>query len=88
MKAQRREKVSTTLRIMIKRSRLTQYAIAKKTGIPASSLSRFVKRQQGLSLDAVDRLAKLFGLGLAVRWDFGVPNKDFKGNPCRLTKSG
>lgn len=45
------------------------YAIAKKTGISDSSLSRFMARKQGLSLDAVDGLAKLFGLRLEAEGD-------------------
>lgn len=59
------------------------YAIAKKTGISDSSLSRFMARKQGLSLDAVDKLAKLFGLSLTVVDDIDI-GPPWRGMPGRV----
>lgn len=42
--------------------------IAQKIGVSESSLRRF-KRGSSLRLDAFDKLADFFGMGLAVRWD-------------------
>lgn len=46
---------------------MTRYAIAKATGVTESSLGRFVSGKHMLSLEAVDKVAKLLGLRMVSR---------------------
>jgi hypothetical protein len=48
----------------IEGSELSRYAISKQTGIPQSTLSRFVHGHEGLSVESINRLCKLLGLRL------------------------
>ena len=52
------------LRREIRRSGLSAYAIAKKTGIQQSQLSRFMSGERGLSLEGIDAVCELIGLQL------------------------
>ena len=45
----------------------SRYAISKATGVSQASLCRFVNRQLGLSMDAIDSLADYLNLYVAVR---------------------
>lgn len=45
-------------------SRWTRYEIAKRTGIPQTSLMRFLRGETSLRLDKADALADCFGLEL------------------------
>lgn len=58
----RRIAFSTQIRRAVERAALTRYRIAQETGIPESSLSRFVAGGQGLSMDNLDKLADLLDL--------------------------
>lgn len=60
----RTKTVSATLKCAIRQSPMTCAAISRESGVSESSLSNFMANKHKLSLDAVDRLAKLFGLGL------------------------
>lgn len=54
------------MRAAIRESELTRYQIWKRSGVSQSVLCRFVNGRSGLSLDAVNRLAEVLGLELAV----------------------
>jgi hypothetical protein len=56
------EKFSDVLRRAIEDSGMTRYAISRRTGIAESILSRFVRRERGLSTDSVDALMDFLGL--------------------------
>ena len=49
------------LREGIEQSGLTRYEIAKRTGVPESSLGRFVYGRINLSLDNAEAVMKLLG---------------------------
>lgn len=52
------------LRQAIEDSGLTRYEIAKRTGIDQATLSRFVTRKLGLSMEALDALGECLGLSI------------------------
>jgi transcriptional regulator with XRE-family HTH domain len=58
-------KVSVALRSVIRKSGESLSVIAERTGVDPGRLSRFVRGERGLTLRAVDALAKHFGLTLA-----------------------
>jgi hypothetical protein len=55
------------MRWAVREAPVTRYAISKQTGIDEGNLSRFVAGKSGLSLVALDKLAKLLGWKLVVR---------------------
>jgi transcriptional regulator with XRE-family HTH domain len=59
------ELFSEGLRRAIRECGMTRYAISVRTGIDQATLSRFMKRERGLSLAAIDKL--MDALGLEVR---------------------
>ncbi len=59
--------VSERIREAIETADLTRYRIAQETGIEESALSRFMSRDRGLSMEALDALAEYFGLELVQR---------------------
>lgn len=59
--------VSDLLRRTIIESGIPYLVLEQKTGVVRTSIMRFVKGRQFLRLDAVDRLAKYFGLELTKR---------------------
>lgn len=64
MQRKRREKLSDQLRRFIKTGELSCYEISKQTGIDTSTLSRFLNKKGGLSVDGLDRIADCLGLNL------------------------
>jgi transcriptional regulator with XRE-family HTH domain len=56
--------VSERLRAAIEDVGVSRYRLAKETGVAESVLSRFVRRQRGLDLASVDRLATYLELDL------------------------
>ena len=56
-----------TLRKTIKTSGLTQYRIAKDTGIPQSALSRLMSGERGLSVESIEQLCDYLGLEIVLR---------------------
>jgi transcriptional regulator with XRE-family HTH domain len=59
--------VSERIREAVEAADATRYQIAQETGIEQSALSRFVSRERGLSMEALDALAEYFGLELVKR---------------------
>jgi transcriptional regulator with XRE-family HTH domain len=65
------------LRLAIRASEKTRYQIAKETGISQPTLSRFFHGERGLSMEALDAVAKCLGLELRpVRQGKGTAKKD------------
>ncbi|MHC4947203.1 MAG: helix-turn-helix domain-containing protein [Planctomycetota bacterium] len=64
MGSRRRETLSDQIRRAVLDSDLTRYRIWQETGIDQAALSRFVRGDAGLSLDALDRLADLLDLNI------------------------
>lgn len=56
--------VTDTLRETIKKSDLSLYELARRTGLERASLSRFVRRERHLRSDAIDKIAAFFDLAL------------------------
>ena len=54
------------VRQAIGQSGLSQYAICKSCGIDKGNMSRFMKGESGLSLEAIDRIADLIGMKITV----------------------
>ncbi len=59
--------LSDVLRTAVEESGLTQYRIAKDTGIVPTSLMRFLRKETSLRLDKAEVLADYLGLELAKR---------------------
>ena len=59
--------MTDVLKAAIEESGLTQYRIAKDTGIPATSLMRFMRGETSLRLDKADVLAEYLGFELTKR---------------------
>lgn len=53
-----------TLRQAIVSSELSQYRIAKESGVSAGVLSRFVNGERDLKLDTADKICKVLGFSL------------------------
>ena len=66
--------VTETLRTALERCGETRYAVSKATGIPQSTLSRFVAQERALRGDNIDKLAEHLGLVLVPK-----PGKTRKG---------
>jgi predicted transcriptional regulator len=66
--------VTATLRAALERCGQTRYAVSKATGIPESTLSRFVVGRKALRGDNIDKLADYLGLVLTPK-----PSKARKG---------
>lgn len=58
--------LSEQLRVLIAKSGVSRYELAKQVGVAESVLSRFMSRQHGLTLATVDRLGVVLGLSLQV----------------------
>ena len=58
-------KLSDQIRQAVNASGMSRYRIAKELGIAESTLSRFMSRKGGLSMDNLDALSELLGLNLA-----------------------
>ncbi len=61
------DKVSDQLRRIIDDCGLSRYEIAKRTGIDAGTLSRFMSGERGLSMKALDTLGECLGLTVNMR---------------------
>lgn len=59
-------KLTDQLRDAIDGSGMSRYAVAKAIGLDQATLSRFMSRKAGLSLDTVDKLGEFLGLELVV----------------------
>ena len=55
------------IRKAIAKGQKTRYRISQETGISESQLSRFVKGQCGVSVEAMEQLAECLGLQIVVR---------------------
>ena len=58
--------ISSQLRGHIKTSDLSQYRIAKNTGVSQAVISRFMTGRSGLSLNTIDKIGEELGLKLSV----------------------
>lgn len=67
MKNKKRETFSEQLRRMMVESGLSQYEIARRSGVDKAALSRFTHGQSGLTTGTLDRLAEALGLELVAR---------------------
>jgi transcriptional regulator with XRE-family HTH domain len=63
--------MTEVLKAAINKSGLTEYNIARNTGVLATALGRFMRGENSLRLDTADRLAAYLGLRL-------VPDPDAK----------
>jgi len=59
--------VTATLRTALERCGQTRYAVSKETGIPESTLSRFVAGGKPLRGENIDKLADYLGLALTAK---------------------
>ena len=60
-------KFNEQLRLAIKRSGLSRYAIAQATGVDQSQLSKFAAGKAGLSIEAIDSICDLIGAKLTTK---------------------
>lgn len=59
--------MTATLRAALERCGQTRYAVSKETGIPESTLSRFVAGGKPLRGENIDKLADYLGLALTAK---------------------
>jgi transcriptional regulator with XRE-family HTH domain len=57
--------LTDVLKTAIQQSGLTRYEIAKRTGVPPTSLMRFMRGETSLRLDKADAITDCLGLELA-----------------------
>lgn len=57
--------LSEQFRQAIAASGITRYEIAKATGVSQSTLSKFMLRQRGISIEAMDTVGLFLGLRLS-----------------------
>jgi transcriptional regulator with XRE-family HTH domain len=60
-------KVSDQLRHIVDDCGMSRYELSKRTGIDEGTLSRFMSRERGLSMKALDRLGESLGLTVSMR---------------------
>lgn len=60
-------KLLGTIRDAINESDETRYAISNGSGVTQSAVSRLMSGERGLSIDALERLAKYLGLEIVIR---------------------
>jgi transcriptional regulator with XRE-family HTH domain len=65
MKRPKAKPLTEQIRAALKSSPLTAYRLAKMTGIPRSTLSRFLGGSAGMTLKNLDKLAAALDLRLA-----------------------
>jgi len=63
-RTRRRQDLAGQLREAIRASGFTRYRICKDADIDQATLSRFMHRKSGLSMEAIDRLVETLGLEL------------------------
>ncbi len=56
--------VTDQLKLAIDGSDKTRYEIAKESGVSEAALSRFMSGKRSLSLNSVDRICQVLGIGL------------------------
>ena len=61
-KSQRPATLSDQLRRIIREGELSRYEIAKRSGVDASQLHRFVNGTGRLTTDSLDKIGKVLGL--------------------------
>ena len=61
------KKLSQQLREAILKASMSRYQLAKESGVGEGSLSRFVHRQQSLTLDSVDAIGEVLGLQIVTK---------------------
>lgn len=59
--------VTATLRMALEQCGQTRYGVSKETGIPESTLSRFVAGKRPLRGENIDKLADYLGLVLTAK---------------------
>jgi transcriptional regulator with XRE-family HTH domain len=59
--------ISERIREAIEMADVSRYQISISTGVDQAALSRFMSRERGLSMEAIDALAEYFGFELVVR---------------------
>jgi plasmid maintenance system antidote protein VapI len=60
-------RMSEQLKAAIRTSDLTHYEIAKRAGIAASAIGRFISGERGLTTDSCDRICRVLNLALVKR---------------------
>ena len=63
----KRKSVNEVIRQVIERRKLTQYRIAKDTGVSQGTMSRFLRSQQILGGETIDVLCEYLDLELVER---------------------
>ena len=58
---------SDQIRRAIEQSGLSRYAICKQIEVDQSTMSRFMHGKGGLSMEALDRLARVLGLAVVTK---------------------
>jgi len=70
-----RESITDQLRKAIESAGVSRYEIARQTGVAQQTLSKFVLRERGISLTALDAVAAYLGLELVKRKKTKRPTK-------------
>jgi transcriptional regulator with XRE-family HTH domain len=67
------------LRHAIAESGISQYRLAKLSGVQQSQLSRFMRGERGLSIEGIERICSLIGARLVVDAKPAKPKQSKKG---------
>ena len=79
-------KLSDAVRVAIKGSGVSRYALAKQVGVAESVLSRFMNEKQSITLDTLEKLSEV--LNLKIVCDDAQGKARFGGASARQGKAG
>lgn len=63
------------IREAVRTSGMSRYYLAQQSGVDEASLSRFVRGKSGLSMESLDAVAEVLGLGVTARGDRSSPGR-------------
>jgi len=64
-----------SVREAVRTSGMSRYYLAQQSGVDEASLSRFVRGKSGLSMESLDAVAEVLGLGVTARGDRSSPGR-------------
>ena len=67
MTRRERNEITEKIRSTIEKSGLSRYEIAKRSGVDAAVLSRFMSGKGSLKLESIEKLAPVLGLQLIAK---------------------
>jgi len=61
-------KFSDKIREAMLEAPISRYRLGVESGVPHETISRFINRQRGLSLETLDKIAEVLRLKIVIDW--------------------